>query len=131
MGRFVNDGCSSSASGISVRRINNAWSEAYQASGSVYALAHQFGITRQTAAAILGRHGIKRRYKVLSADDVAEASHLYEAGWSLARLGEHFDVNPSTILNALRRTDITIRPVGTNQWHERRGWPKGTIALME
>lgn len=53
---------------------------AYQDGRSVYELAELFIVTRQTASAILERHGIKRRYKVMSPDDVQNAKKLYEAG---------------------------------------------------
>ena len=79
-------------------------------------LAREFGISRQTIAAILDRHGVEHRHQRLSVDDIAEASRLYESGWSLARVGNHLQVNASTVLNVLRRIGAEIRPVGTNQW---------------
>lgn len=90
--------------------------ESYRAGNAVNALAREFGISRQTIVAILDRHGIEHRQQRLSADDIAEASRLYEYGWSLARIGNHLQVNASTVLNVLRRIGAEIRPVGTNQW---------------
>ena len=90
--------------------------ESYRAGNAVNQLAREFGISRQTIAAILDRHGIEHRQQRLSTDEIAEASRLYESGWSLARVGNHLDVNASTVLNVLRRIGAKIRPVGTNQW---------------
>jgi uncharacterized protein (DUF433 family) len=90
--------------------------EAYQAGDSVYALAKAFTIDRRTVSAILERHGIRRRYNLLDADAVAEAARLYEAGWSLARLADHFGVTAQTVQNAFVKAEIPRRPVGTNQW---------------
>jgi hypothetical protein len=33
---------------------------------------------------------------------VDEAIHLYRLGWSLARVGEHLDVDPATVRNRLQ-----------------------------
>jgi IS30 family transposase len=89
----------------------------YQAGSSVYDLAEQFVLTRQTVSAILERHGIKRRYKLLSADDVESAKRLYEAGASYATIGEFLKVNPSTVRKSLLGAGVESRPVGTNQWN--------------
>jgi hypothetical protein len=53
----------------------------------VYVLAGRFGINRKTVSTILDRHGVPRRYRVLSDDVIVDATTLYQAGWSLARLG--------------------------------------------
>ena len=79
-------------------------------------MAVEFGISRQTVASILDRHGIQHQQLALSPDDIVEASRLYESGSSLARVGTHLEVNASTVLNVLRRIRTEIRPVGTNQW---------------
>jgi hypothetical protein len=92
--------------------------EAYRAGSSVYELAAQFGVTRQTAAAILERHGIKRRYKLLSAVDIESAKKLYETGASYATIGEFLKVNPSTVRKSLLGAGVESRPVGTNQWKQ-------------
>jgi DNA-directed RNA polymerase specialized sigma24 family protein len=38
----------------------------------------------------------------LSPDQVDEAVKLYKDGWSLARIGERMDVDPTTVLARLR-----------------------------
>lgn len=90
--------------------------ESYHAGSKVNDLAREFGISRQTIAAILNRRRVEHPQQRLAANDIAEARRLYEAGWSLARVGDHLHVNASTVLNVLRRIGAEIRPVGTNQW---------------
>ncbi len=90
--------------------------EAYRQGNSVYDLAKQFIITRNTASAILKRHGIKLRYKILSAEDIASTKRLYESGASLQVVADYFKVNPSTVRHALLGAGVQTRPPGTNQW---------------
>jgi hypothetical protein len=89
---------------------------AYESGRSVYELAQEFSITRQTASAILKRHGIKLRYNVLGPDDLQEAMKRYLAGDSLATIGRQFGVNASTVRRALLSAGVQTRPNGTNQW---------------
>ncbi|MCP2287183.1 hypothetical protein DFR74_11684 [Nocardia puris] len=49
------------------------------------------------------------RRRGLSPDQVDTAIHLYKLGWSLARVGNHLDVNHTTVLTALRRRGIPTR----------------------
>jgi hypothetical protein len=67
-------------------------------------------------SAVLERHGVARRYRILTPQDIDAAVRLYESGLSLVAVGERLGVNASTILNALRTTGVQVRPVGTNQW---------------
>ena len=90
--------------------------DAYRAGASVYRLADRFGVARQTVSAVLERHGVARRYRILTPQDIDAAVRLYESGLSLVAVGERLGVNASTILNALRTTGVQVRPVGTNQW---------------
>ena len=78
---------------------------AYEAGDSVDDLATKFGIAGQTAAAILERHGIKRRYKVPTAEMITIAIQLYEGGSSLPRVG-------TTSLSTLARSArLSSKPV--------------------
>ncbi|MDQ3093868.1 MAG: helix-turn-helix domain containing protein [bacterium] len=90
--------------------------KAYQAGSSVYDIARQFIITRTTASAILKRHGVKLRYKILSAEDTQNAKRLYESGASLQVVADYFKVDPSTIRKGLLGAGVKTRPNGTNQW---------------
>ena len=42
----------------------------------------------------------------------AEAARLYDAGWSPVKLAERFGVSADTVLIALRRAAVVIRPRG-------------------
>lgn len=90
--------------------------QAYQAGNSVYEIAKQLIITRNTASAILKRHGVKLRYKILGPEDIENAKRLYESGASLQVVADYFKVNPSTVRYALLGAGVKTRPLGTNQW---------------
>jgi lambda repressor-like predicted transcriptional regulator len=81
----------------------------YQAGATVYELAARFGIERRTVSNILHRHEVPMRRRGLSPDQVDTAIHLYKLGWSLARVGNHLNVNHTTVLAALRRRGIPTR----------------------
>jgi DNA-directed RNA polymerase specialized sigma24 family protein len=86
----------------------------YQSGESANALARAFGVHRRTIMEHLSAGQVETRYR---ADvDVTEARQLYERGWSLARVGEHFGVAAGTIRRALLEAGTPTRPVGTNQW---------------
>jgi hypothetical protein len=55
----------------------------------VYELGDQFGIERRTVSNILQRQDVPMRRRGLSPDQVDHAIHLYNLGWSLARVGQH------------------------------------------
>ncbi|MDQ2973442.1 MAG: helix-turn-helix domain-containing protein [bacterium] len=90
--------------------------ESYRSGNSVYEIARQFLITRTTASAILKRHDIKLRYKVLSLEDIQNAKRLYESGASLQVVADFVKVDPSTIRKVLLGAGLQTRPPGTNQW---------------
>jgi DNA-directed RNA polymerase specialized sigma24 family protein len=52
---------------------------------------------------------VPMRRRSLSPEQVDAAIHLYTLGWSLARVGEHLGVDPTTILNRLRRRGVRTR----------------------
>jgi DNA invertase Pin-like site-specific DNA recombinase len=85
------------------------------------ALAKELGVHRATVFNFLRRAGVQTRYRILSDDDVAVARKMYEAGQSLAVIGEHFGVADHTVLNVFRRLEIPTRAPGTNQWSEKPG----------
>lgn len=83
---------------------------AYESGIGVNELARRFQTHRTTVSNLLDRHGIVRRSRGLDPADVPEAARLYEDGWSLARLGQHFEVTGhNTISDALRKAGVTIR----------------------
>lgn len=84
---------------------------AYQGGSTVLELAASYGVHRTTVTGLLKRHGVPFRPPGLDPADLPEAIRLYEAGWSLARLGQHFGVTGhNTISDALRKAGVTIRP---------------------
>ena len=50
-----------------------------------------------------------RRYHRLSDDDALAAAELYQAGWSLAKLGRKFDVDSETVWRRLIRLAVPLR----------------------
>ncbi|MFT3855106.1 MAG: hypothetical protein QM733_20580 [Ilumatobacteraceae bacterium] len=88
----------------------------YQAGESVYTLAAAYDVHRGTVSAILKRHGVNRRYNLLSQEQLNQAAELYRSGRSLAQIGKTMGVSAKTIHSALRRLGVPMRAVGTNQW---------------
>jgi DNA-directed RNA polymerase specialized sigma24 family protein len=61
----------------------------------------RWGVHRHTVSEHLRRADVQIRFQGLADFQVAEARRLYLAGWSLARLGELFDCDASTVRRAL------------------------------
>jgi hypothetical protein len=80
--------------------------DGYQAGATVYELGNRFGISRQTVGKILHRHDVRMRGRGLPPEQIDEAVRLYEGGWSLARIGDHMAVDPTTVLNRLRERGV-------------------------
>lgn len=68
-------------------------------------LGAQFGIDRRPVSNILYRNGVQMRQRGLTPDEVDDAIHLYNLGWSLARVGNHLNVDHTTVLARLRHPD--------------------------
>lgn len=81
----------------------------YVAGATTYELSNRFGVDRRTISAILHRHDVPIRRRGLSPDQTDEAIRLYRLGWSLARVGKHFTVDPATVLNRLRERGVRTR----------------------
>ncbi|MGF6885626.1 hypothetical protein ABIA39_008387 [Nocardia sp. GAS34] len=82
----------------------------------MYQLGAQFGIERRTVSEILHRHHVPIRRRGLSPEQVDDAIHLYNLGWSLARIGRHLGVEHTTVLAELsgrRTTEIGIPAEGS------------------
>lgn len=84
--------------------------QAYQAGATMIELAAQFGIHEHTVSKCLHDLAVPLRRLGLNPNDIADATRLYQEGWSLARVGEKFDCDPSTIRNQLRAHGVQIRP---------------------
>lgn len=83
--------------------------EGYRTGATVYELGDRFRISRKTVSEILHRHEVPMRRRGLSIERIGEAARLYEAGWSLARIGERMGVDPTTVLNRLRERGVRMR----------------------
>jgi hypothetical protein len=81
--------------------------QGYRAGLTVYELASQFGIHRETVSSVLEREGVQRRRRPLSTSQIEKASVLYESGWSLARVGAELGCDASTVWRALAKLGKT------------------------
>jgi len=84
----------------------------YVSGKTVYELAADFGINRQTVSVILKREGVPMRMQGIKDAQHDEIARLRSQGWSFARLGERFNVSGSTIRNYLLRVtpDLGAEP---------------------
>ncbi|MDP9332218.1 MAG: hypothetical protein M3Q30_02730 [Actinomycetota bacterium] len=83
--------------------------ELYLAGKEINELAGQFDISRTTVMKHVERAGAPRRRGVI-VDHLDEARRLYEKGWSLAKVGEHFGVDPNTVWYTFRKLGVARRP---------------------
>lgn len=83
--------------------------EGYKSGSTVYELAAQFKIGRNTVCRILHRHEVPVRRRGLSAEETAEAIRLYHQGWSPPRIGQQMGVNAVTVRRRLRESAISLR----------------------
>ncbi|MCV7101791.1 hypothetical protein H7I01_15625 [Mycobacterium palustre] len=72
-------------------------------------LAREFDVHRRTVRAILDRHGVERRQRVLTSAQIDEAISMYQQGVSLVQVGRRFGVEHSTIRKHLITRGIARR----------------------
>jgi hypothetical protein len=77
------------------------------ARATTYELDARFGIDRRAVSNILHRHGTDAPTRPLP--QAVDAIHLYNLGWSLAPVGEHLNVEHTTVLAELRERGIPTR----------------------
>ncbi|PRB41848.1 helix-turn-helix domain containing protein [Arthrobacter sp. MYb23] len=80
------------------RPRKSARATAYEAGKTVYELAAEYGCHRVTISGALKRQGVALRRTSPTAEQIDEMVRLYESGPSLARIGEQFAMNASTVL---------------------------------
>jgi lambda repressor-like predicted transcriptional regulator len=90
---------------------------AYRDGKSIKELAQRYGVHRTTVDSLLRRFDVELRQRGLAANEVTAAARLYEQGWSLARLGSKYGVDPSTVWRSLLAVGVIMRSP-----HERRGF---------
>ena len=90
-----------------MRRLNSAQihllAQRYLEGKTVYELGAEFGTARQAVSLILKRNGVPLRMQGLREEQRAEVTALQQQGWSYARLGERFKIDPWTVRNFLKR----------------------------
>lgn len=82
---------------------------AYETGKTVYELAAEYGCHRVTISTVLKRQGVALRGTSPTAAQIDEMVRLYESGLSLARVGDRFGMNASTVLAQLRKRKIRTR----------------------
>jgi len=81
----------------------------YQDGRTVYELADQFRIHRDTVSKLLAREGVPRRYRILDTAAIQHAADLYRSGQSLATIGQRLQVNPTTVRAAVLKAGVRMR----------------------
>ncbi len=81
----------------------------YQAGATVYELADQFGVNRNTVAKHLKAQGVRLRLSSLTEDELARAIELYATGLSTAKVGAKLGRDHSTIWQALKGAGVQLR----------------------
>ncbi|MCL2467833.1 MAG: hypothetical protein FWF02_04470 [Micrococcales bacterium] len=86
---------------LSVEQVD-ALVAGYLEGKTVYELGAQFGVGRQTVSVHLRRRGVTMRMGGVLPADCPELLRLRDQGWSFARLGERFGVDPDTARRVVR-----------------------------
>lgn len=81
----------------------------YLSIGSVAAAASALKVSRQTAAKHLHGAGVET-VRRMTQTEIASAIQAYQDGQSAARIGRRLGFDPQTVLTALHRADIPVRP---------------------
>jgi len=72
-------------------------------------------VHRTTVSALLRRFDVELRQPGLAANDVMTAVRLYAQGWSLARLGEKYGADATTVWRALSAAGVTMRSLSSGR----------------
>jgi hypothetical protein len=81
----------------------------YEAGQSTPTLVKRYGLAKGTVLKLLKEHGITMRHQQMTEAEIIETIDLYQQGWSLARIGQHFGRNPSIIQGVLKRAGVARR----------------------
>ena len=103
-----------SSAGSHPRKLRNSVA-AYLAGATALALAAKHSIHRTTVLALLERHQVSRRGRVLTPDHIERTVSLYASGRSCASIGRELQVNPETIRQALLKAGVAMRRPGRPQ----------------
>jgi transposase-like protein len=72
-------------------------------------LATRYRVNRETVYRQASRLGLPPRKARLGQDDVRACVDMYGGGKSLANIGQHFGVSPTTVSNALKAAGLRLR----------------------
>ncbi len=86
--------------------------DGYVAGATAIALAGKHSIHRNTVLALLERHQVARRGRVLTSEHIKRAVSLYASGRSCASIAKKLHVNPETVRQALLKTGVAMRRPG-------------------
>ena len=81
----------------------------YEAGTDMNALARAYGVHRHSVRAHLTKAGVELRRQGLTNIQIDEVVRLYAAGYSLAKLGQQFNCDHTTIGRALKRRGLKLR----------------------
>jgi len=84
----------------------------YLAGATALALAGKHSIHRTTVLALLERHQVARRGRVLTPRHIERAVSSYASGSSCASIGKDLEVNPETVRLALLKAGVVMRRPG-------------------
>lgn len=82
---------------------------AYETGKTVYELAAEYRCHRVTISAVLKRQGIALRRTSPTPEQIDKMVHLYETGYSLAKVGDRLGFNATTVLHQLKVRGIPTR----------------------
>jgi hypothetical protein len=84
--------------------------ELYRGRVAVKEIAAEYRIDRATVRSIAKVAGLEPHLRGLSDDDVRRAAHRYSEGASLATIGRELSVDGVTVMHALKRQGVRMRP---------------------
>jgi hypothetical protein len=88
----------------------------YQIGITTPALAKQYDISSTAVKRLLHTNGVQvRRYHRLSENEAHAAAKLYEAGWSLAKIGRELNADDETVRRRLKELHVSMRRAGERQ----------------
>jgi DNA-directed RNA polymerase specialized sigma subunit len=101
------------------RRLNEAkallMANKFQDGATVYQLAQEFGISRHTVSERLKKAGVTMRQQSPGSELIDSMVEIYEAGLTLAEVGERVGTSPGTVHRYIR-----IHGLQTRDSHGRR-----------
>jgi hypothetical protein len=81
----------------------------YERGTATTELTQRYGLGKGTVLRLLHEQGVVLRHQPLATESAAEAIALYQAGWSLARIGTKMQRQPTVIRDLLERSGVARR----------------------